>query len=279
MKVWRCASVRPDGGSCWRRVGNRPRWRADQRRWIGGICDRCWQEQLDSHPARVVEIAGDPNVPDGVLRALSRVGDPRLDEVVAARGDRLPAELRTIFEQSDHENVRRAAEVGDRVPLEPAWWLYRRTPTPATYRWAAVAGVATVVIVIGALIAVNRADDAKPDSAISTPPDTTTAPVSTAAAVDTGTTTANPAATGVGGDDAPVVQFTQFDVPGEPGASCIVFVTVTEVSTYRLYSPDEQIYDSDGFSAVTGPPGTWEISYIAPPSVDLNPQIEIDNCP
>ena len=55
-------------------------------------------------------------------------------------------------------------------------------------------------------------------------------------------------------------------------------MTVTEVPEYTLVTPDLNTDFAAGFTSFTGPPGTWAIDYFAPPSVTINPSIEIDGC-
>ena len=72
---------------------------------IGEICPRCWREHIDAHDARLMEIARTPLAPATVLRTLSRIGRPDLVAAIAARGDRVPDDLREQIIHQDRVGV------------------------------------------------------------------------------------------------------------------------------------------------------------------------------
>ena len=175
--------------------------------------------------------------------------------MIASRGNRLPPDIRARLAESPHDDVRRATDNDGRVPLEPAWWLYRSTPSPAARTWS-IAAVALAVLTVAGVagFAIAQRDN---DSPTTTP--TPAGPVATA------------------GDDAELQTF-NFEVDGPDDATCIVFVTVTEIADYTLVAPDRTTYPAAGFVSVTGPPGNWTIEYFAPPPTFIDPTIEVDSC-
>jgi hypothetical protein len=205
-----------------------------------------------------MEIVRTPLAPAAVLRTLSRIGRPDLVAAIAARGDRIPDDLRERLAASPDPNVQRALDVSGHVPLQHATWLYRPTPSPAS-AWAiwglAVAAIAAVTTAT-VLIVVDRhtADRVPPAASL---------PLASggAATGSTGDVTLSAAATA-----ARVRTFTtRTEVPGDPDTTCRIDAWVDGDLPFLLTGPDGTPRMGSGWARFEGPPGTWTMSWQASP--------------
>lgn len=165
MRIWRCA-----GRSCRVRVRVRAHWSTEGTCWLGALCDRCWRGLLvGAGRARLADIARDPGAPAFVLEALVAQGDPRVVEAVASRGPQLPADLQERLIAWPDAAVREALS-NSRVGLEPAWSVYRSTPSPRLRRVRSGALVLCTAVSLG-VVGAALGPGLDPTTAADAPPE------------------------------------------------------------------------------------------------------------